>query len=96
MAKMLKRIEDLGYKVTLTKAAKEFLGDKGFDPDFGARPLQRALQKFLEEPLAEEILKGNIKEGADLKVDRKKDAEELVITLTKAKKEKEAPEGQDA
>jgi ATP-dependent Clp protease ATP-binding subunit ClpC len=96
MAKMLKRIEDLGYKVSLTKAAKEFLGDKGFDPDFGARPLQRALQKFLEEPLAEEILKGNIKEGADLKVDRKKDAEELVITLTKAKKEKEAPEGQDA
>jgi ATP-dependent Clp protease ATP-binding subunit ClpC len=96
MAKMLKRIEDLGYKVTLTKAAKEFLGDKGFDPDFGARPLQRALQKFLEEPLAEEILKGNIKEGADLKVDRKKDAEELVITLSKAKKEKEAPEGQDA
>jgi hypothetical protein len=50
----------------------------------------------LEEPLAEEILKGNIKEGADLKVDRKKDAEELVITLSKAKKEKEAPEGQDA
>ena len=96
MAKMLKRIEDLGYKVSLTKAAKEFLGDKGFDPDFGARPLQRALQKFLEEPLAEEILKGNIKEGADLKVDRKKDAEELVITLAKAKKEKEAPEGQDA
>jgi ATP-dependent Clp protease ATP-binding subunit ClpC len=93
MAKMLKRIGDLGYKVNLTKAAKEFLGDKGFDPDFGARPLQRALQKYLEEPLAEEILKGNVKEGADLKVDRKKDAEELTIIVPKAKaKEKEPTE----
>ncbi|MCC7296778.1 MAG: ATP-dependent Clp protease ATP-binding subunit, partial [Bacteroidia bacterium] len=93
MAKMLTRIEKLGYKVTLNKAAKEFLGEKGFDPDFGARPLQRALQKYLEEPLAEEILKGNIKEGAELKVDRKKDAEELTITVSKTKtKEKEIPE----
>jgi ATP-dependent Clp protease ATP-binding subunit ClpC len=89
MTKMLKRIEDLGYKVTLTANAKEFLGDKGFDPDFGARPLQRALQKYLEEPLAEEILKGNVKEGAVLKVDRKKDAEELTISGPRPKKEKE-------
>lgn len=93
MSKMLKRIEDLGYNVQLTKTAKEFLGDKGFDPDFGARPLQRALQKYLEEPLAEEILKGNVKEGAELKVDKKKDADELSITVLKAKsKEKLAPE----
>lgn len=93
MAKVLGRIANMGYKVNLTKAAKEFLGDKGFDPDFGARPLQRALQKYLEEPLAEEVLKGNVKEGAELKVDRKKDAEELVITVNKAKtKEKEITE----
>jgi ATP-dependent Clp protease ATP-binding subunit ClpC len=53
MAKMLRRIEEIGYQITLTDAAKEFLAEKGFDPDFGARPLQRALQKYLEEPLAE-------------------------------------------
>jgi len=92
MKKMLKRIQDIGYKVTLTPAAKEFLGDKGFDPDFGARPLQRALQKYLEEPLAEEILKGNLKEATDLKVDRKKDADELTISAPKSKKEKETKE----
>jgi ATP-dependent Clp protease ATP-binding subunit ClpC len=85
MKRMLKRIEDLGYKIALTKAAKEFLADKGFDPDFGARPLQRALQKFLEEPLAEEVLKGSLKEGDELKIDRKKDAEELTITQVKPK-----------
>lgn len=89
MAKVLKRIEDLGYKINLTDAAREFLGDKGFDPDFGARPLQRALQKYLEEPLAEEILKGNVKEGTDLKVDRKKDAEELTISIPKSRQVKE-------
>lgn len=85
MNKMLKRIEEIGYKVTLTKGAKEFLADKGFDPDYGARPLQRALQKYLEEPLAEEVLKGNLKEGNELKVDRKKDSEELTISIAKTK-----------
>lgn len=85
MVKLLKRIEDIGYKINLTKSAREFLAEKGFDPDFGARPLNRALQKFLEEPLAEEILKGDVKEGDEIKVDRKKDAEELTLSVPKAK-----------
>jgi ATP-dependent Clp protease ATP-binding subunit ClpC len=85
MVKMLARISDLGYKVSLTKAAKEWLATKGFDAEFGARPLQRALQKYLEEPLAEEILKGNVKEGSEIKVDHKKDAEELKISVAKPK-----------
>ena len=85
MAKLLKRIEDIGYKINLTKSAKEFLAEKGFDPDFGARPLNRALQKFLEEPLAEEILKGSVKEGDEIKVDCKKEAEELTLSVPKSK-----------
>ena len=85
MAKMLKRIGDLGYSVTLTDAAKEFLADKGFDPDFGARPLQRALQKYLEEPLAEQVLQGSLKEGDTIKVDRKADADELTLGIVKPK-----------
>jgi ATP-dependent Clp protease ATP-binding subunit ClpC len=88
MAKMLKRISDLGYVINLTKAAKEFLAEKGFDPDFGARPLQRALQRYLEEPLAEEVLKGNLKEGSELKVDYKKGAEELTFASAKTKEAK--------
>jgi ATP-dependent Clp protease ATP-binding subunit ClpC len=85
MAKMLKRIGDLGYSVSLTDAAKEFLADKGFDPDFGARPLQRALQKYLEEPLAEQVLQGSLKEGDTIKVDRKADADELSLGVVKPK-----------
>jgi ATP-dependent Clp protease ATP-binding subunit ClpC len=86
MAKMLNRIKDLGYHVTLSDAAKEFLAEKGFDPDFGARPLQRALQKYLEEPLAEKVLDGSLKEGDELKVDYVKDAEELAIGVAKTMK----------
>ncbi|MBU6325491.1 MAG: ATP-dependent Clp protease ATP-binding subunit, partial [Bacteroidetes bacterium] len=85
MQKMLKRIVDLGYKVTLTKAAKEWLAEKGFDSEFGARPLQRALQKYLEEPLAEEILKGQVKEGDEIRADHKKDAQELKLSVVKPK-----------
>jgi ATP-dependent Clp protease ATP-binding subunit ClpC len=93
MAKMLKRISDLGYNISLTKAAKEFLANKGFDPDFGARPLQRALQKYLEEPLAEEVLKGNLKEGSELKVDHKKESEELNISIVKSKAKESEKKG---
>jgi ATP-dependent Clp protease ATP-binding subunit ClpC len=84
MSRMLKRIEEIGYQITLTDAAKEFLADKGFDPDFGARPLQRALQKYLEEPLAEMVLQGELKEGEELKVDHLKDQDELNISAAKA------------
>ena len=85
MTRMLKRIEDLGYKIEISAKAKEFLGDKGFDADFGARPLQRALQKYLEEPLAERVLQGTLKEGDTLKIDWKAGSEELSISA-KAKR----------
>jgi ATP-dependent Clp protease ATP-binding subunit ClpC len=84
MAKMLKRIGEIGYRVSLSDGAKVFLADKGFDADFGARPLQRALQKFLEEPLAEQVLQGNLKEGDELLVDHAEGAEELNFTPVKA------------
>ena len=84
MAKMLTRIGEIGYRVSLSDGAKVFLADKGFDADFGARPLQRALQKFLEEPLAEQVLQGNLKEGDELVVDHAEGAEELNFTPVKA------------
>ena len=95
MARMLKRIEDLGYNISITDSAKSFLADKGFDADFGARPLQRALQKYLEEPLAERVLQGTLKEGDELVVDHTEGAEELSISAAakktaKLKKPKEA------
>ncbi|MGB4930215.1 MAG: ATP-dependent Clp protease ATP-binding subunit, partial [Chitinophagales bacterium] len=57
------RLETLNYKLQLEDSAKEFLSEKGYDPQFGARPLHRAIQKYLEDPLAESILSGKFKEG---------------------------------
>ena len=66
LGKVFKRIKDIGYDIELSEKAKDFLADKGYDPNFGARPLNRAVQKHLEDPLAEEILSGDVKEGDTL------------------------------
>ncbi len=87
--KMLSRIEKLGLKIKLSDAAKEFLATKGFDPEFGARPLGRAIQKYLEDPIAEEILKAGTNEGDMVEVDLDEGSEELKIKLKKARKKKE-------
>src|SRR5690554_6296393 len=63
LKKLFGRVKGLGYEIELTEAAKDFLSEKGYDPQYGARPLNRAIQKYLEDPIAEEILKGEIKEG---------------------------------
>lgn len=63
MKGVLKRLNNLGFRLELTPEVKEFLADKGYDAQFGARPLHRAIQKYLEDPLAEEILNMNIKDG---------------------------------
>jgi ATP-dependent Clp protease ATP-binding subunit ClpC len=73
MKKMLKRIEDLGYKIELSEEAKDFIADQGFDSKFGARPLYRAIQKYLEDPLAEEILKGEVVEGSTIQIELDKE-----------------------
>jgi ATP-dependent Clp protease ATP-binding subunit ClpC len=85
LGKLFKRISDLGYQVTLTESAKDFLSDKGYDPQFGARPLNRAIQKYLEDPVAEEILKGEISEGDTIQASWDKKSEELSFKLKKKK-----------
>lgn len=74
---LIKRMESMGITIEFAKSAKEFLADKGFDPAFGARPLRRALQKYVEDPLAEEILKGTFVNGSKVKVRFNKKTEEL-------------------
>ena len=83
LGKLFKRITDLGYEVELTAKAKDFLSDKGYDPQYGARPLNRAIQKYLEDPVAEEILRGEIQEGDTILADWDEKAEELNIKLKK-------------
>ncbi|MEB0261028.1 MULTISPECIES: ATP-dependent Clp protease ATP-binding subunit [unclassified Mucilaginibacter] len=73
------RVNSLGYKIELTLAAKEFIAEKGYDSQFGARPLKRAIQKYLEDPIAEEILKGEMTEGDTLMVDYDKEADEIKV-----------------
>jgi ATP-dependent Clp protease ATP-binding subunit ClpC len=80
------RLKDLGFDIQLTPEAKEFLSDKGYDPQFGARPLHRAIQKYVEDPLAEEILMANAKAGDAFIFDLEKDATELRITHQAAAK----------
>jgi ATP-dependent Clp protease ATP-binding subunit ClpC len=98
ITKISKRIETMGYKLKLTDAALDFLGEKGFDPDFGARPLNRAIQKYLEDPIAEEVLKSEIAEGDMIEADHEKGSDELRVTVAKKKESKKkkdspAPEG---
>lgn len=86
LEKLYRRVADMGYKIELSKKAKEFLVDKGYDPAFGARPLNRAIQKYVEEKVAEEILKSEISEGDQIKLDVKgKEPKELNVKITKAK-----------
>ncbi|WP_026898858.1 ATP-dependent Clp protease ATP-binding subunit [Daejeonella oryzae] len=87
---LFERIEALGYEVKLTDAAKEFIADKGYDANFGARPLKRAIQKHLEDPIAEEILKGELTIGDTMEVDYDKEKEEIrIIGKSRGKKKKE-------
>ena len=85
LGKLFKRIADLGYSVALTEKAKDFLSDKGYDPQYGARPLNRAIQKYLEDPVAEEILKGEILKGDEIEANWDGKSEELTVKVKKKK-----------
>ena len=85
LVKLYGRINDLGFQIVMTDVAKDFIVDKGYDEKFGARPLKRAIQKFIEDPLAEEIIKSNLNEGDTIQIDLKEGQEELTISIAKGK-----------
>jgi ATP-dependent Clp protease ATP-binding subunit ClpC len=87
------RVHTLGYEIKLTDAAKDFIADKGFDINFGARPLKRAIQKYLEDPIAEEILKGDINEGDVLEIDYNKESDQITVDNKNFGKKKKKEEG---
>lgn len=84
---MFARIEGLGHKINLTEAAKNYIAEKGYDSNFGARPLKRAIQKYLEDPIAEEILKGELKTGDTILVDYDDDKKDIVVSSSKNEKD---------
>jgi ATP-dependent Clp protease ATP-binding subunit ClpC len=81
MKGVMKRLNSLGFELQLTPEAKDFIAEKGYDQQFGARPLHRAIQKYLEDPLAEEILNMNIKQGDILEAGFDKENQKIVFTL---------------
>lgn len=89
MMGVMKRLANLGFTMELTEKAKEFIADKGYDSQFGARPLHRAIQKYLEDPLAEEILNMNIKNGDIMIAELDEAAEKIRFSLKPEEKKKE-------
>ena len=90
LEKLLTRIKGLGYTLKLSKAAKNYIADKGFDKQYGARPLKRAIQKYIEDTLAEEIITSKISEGDKIIMDLDNKTQELKIKIEKAEKPAES------
>jgi ATP-dependent Clp protease ATP-binding subunit ClpC len=89
MKGVMKRLSALGFTMELTADAKDFIADKGYDSQFGARPLHRAIQKYLEDPLAEEILNMSIKPGDVMIADLDKENQKIVFSIKPKTEKKE-------
>ncbi|NQZ45045.1 MAG: ATP-dependent Clp protease ATP-binding subunit [Flavobacteriaceae bacterium] len=88
--KLFKRIKDIGYDLKLSEKAKDYIAEKGFDKQYGARPLKRAIQKYIEDALAEEIVNSNLNEGDSIFMDLDSKKEELTIKIKKAEESSKA------
>ena len=86
--KLYLKANDMGYSINLTKRAKDFLIDKGYNPKYGARPLDRAIQKYLEDVLAEEILSGKLKKGESVIADFDSKSQSIFIAKSHKLKSK--------
>ena len=88
LSKLYLRIDELGYKIKLSKKAKDFLAEKGYDKKYGARPLKRTIQKHVEDLIASEILNSMINEGDTINIDHSSGKEELNIKIQNKKESK--------
>ncbi len=92
LTKLYKRINDLGYTIEIKEKAKNYIATKGFDKEYGARPLKRAIQKYVEDALAEEIITSKIHEGDTIVLDLNETTDEIIISIVKGKKSEETKE----
>ena len=88
--KLLHRISDLGYTLNISDKAKDFIADKGFDKKYGARPLKRAIQKYVEDALAEEIVNSKLTEGDTITMELDEEKSELFVKIRKGSKKEES------
>jgi ATP-dependent Clp protease ATP-binding subunit ClpC len=78
---IFKRVDDMGYILELTEKAKDFIADKGWDDQFGARPLKRAIQKYVEDALAEELIQNPMGPGSKINIDLDEESQEIKVNL---------------
>ncbi len=83
---LVERVKQLGYELSISTAAKDYISDKGYDPKYGARPLKRAIQKYLEDPMAEAIIKAEMFEGDKISVGFSKPKNKITIKINKLNK----------
>lgn len=95
LAKLFHRVTDLGYTIKLTDTAKDYIAERGYDEKFGARPLKRAIQKYLEDPIAEEIINSNLKTGDTLVVDYDSKEDKVTMKVEKHKPSKKEEKTKD-
>ena len=77
--KLVDRVTEIGFTLQINKTAKDYLVEQGYDKEYGARPLNRAIQKYIEDPVSEEILSGRVKKGQTIKVSYIKSKEDIVV-----------------
>ena len=86
LKKLYARIKDIGYNLVLSDQARDYIAEKGFDKQYGARPLKRAIQKYIEDALAEEIVNSKLTEGDNITMDLNEAEDKLTISIRKASK----------
>ena len=87
LAQLFKRIKNIGYQVVITTEAKDFIAEKGWDSQFGARPLKRAIQKYIEDVLAEEVIKSKLTSNDILTLDIDKEKTDVFVTVSRIEPE---------
>jgi ATP-dependent Clp protease ATP-binding subunit ClpC len=88
LEKVIGRIRKMDFDLELSDEAKEYISEKGYDPEYGARPLKRAIQKYIEDPLTEEIIKSSPKKGTKMSLGYDKESDSMVVNIVKEKKTK--------
>jgi ATP-dependent Clp protease ATP-binding subunit ClpC len=81
LKKFITRVEKIGYKLNVSDAAKDFIAEKGYDSKYGARPLNRAIQKHIEDLVAEHVVGNTIKEGDLVSIDKNKKEDALQLDV---------------
>lgn len=91
MKHLYNRVRSLKYEIAVTTSAKDFLVEKGWDPNFGARPLKRAIQKYVEDALAEEIIRSKLQPGDTILIDFDTEKQEIVVKTSSQTTPQETP-----